>query len=202
MMLRTARLSCPQKHLGYIPPPPTPVARRQVSEKKAKQWCGAKGGIPHFDTSAKARAAISLPFARLAADPCMGVVCCARLVWRAPDARRTCLLSRQCCPVPKVLFWLCPRGWLVQEDLNVDDAFATIARNALKNETEEELYIPGGFCNWHVVCARCGGFQPACGLCTVRRRRAPPMRMAGSTRSFWVNCRFPSATVGQQMDPV
>ena len=30
-----------------------------------------------------------------------------------------------------------------QEDLNVDDAFATIARNALKNETEEELYIPG-----------------------------------------------------------
>lgn len=29
-----------------------------------------------------------------------------------------------------------------QEDLNVDDAFATIARNALKNESEEELYIP------------------------------------------------------------
>lgn len=54
---------------------------RQVSEKKAKQWCGAKGAIPHFDTSAK-------------------------------------------------------------EDLNVDDAFATIARNALKNESEEELYIP------------------------------------------------------------
>lgn len=26
---------------------------RQVSEKKARQWCGAKGGIPHFDTSAK-----------------------------------------------------------------------------------------------------------------------------------------------------
>ncbi len=25
----------------------------------------------------------------------------------------------------------------------MDDAFATIARNALKNETEEELYIPG-----------------------------------------------------------
>jgi Ras-related protein Rab-7A len=24
----------------------------------------------------------------------------------------------------------------------VDDAFATIARNALKNESEEELYIP------------------------------------------------------------
>ena len=29
-----------------------------------------------------------------------------------------------------------------QEDLNVDDAFQTIARNALKNESEEELYIP------------------------------------------------------------
>lgn len=28
---------------------------RQVSEKKAKQWCGAKGAIPHFDTSAKVR---------------------------------------------------------------------------------------------------------------------------------------------------
>ena len=31
------------------------ILNRQVSEKKAKQWCGAKGGIPHFDTSAKAR---------------------------------------------------------------------------------------------------------------------------------------------------
>ncbi len=30
----------------------------------------------------------------------------------------------------------------MQEDLNVDDAFQTIARNALKNEAEEELYIP------------------------------------------------------------
>jgi Ras-related protein Rab-7A len=29
-----------------------------------------------------------------------------------------------------------------QEDLNVDEAFQTIARNALKNEAEEELYIP------------------------------------------------------------
>jgi hypothetical protein len=28
---------------------------RQVSEKKAKQWCAAKGGIPHYDTSAKVR---------------------------------------------------------------------------------------------------------------------------------------------------
>lgn len=26
---------------------------RQVSEKKAKQWCASKGGIPHYDTSAK-----------------------------------------------------------------------------------------------------------------------------------------------------
>lgn len=54
---------------------------RQVGEKKAKQWCAAKGALPHFDTSAK-------------------------------------------------------------EDLNVDAAFQTIARNALKNETEEELYMP------------------------------------------------------------
>ena len=50
----------------------------QVTEKKAKQWCAAKGGIPYFETSAK-------------------------------------------------------------EDLNVDGAFQCIARNALKNETEEEL---------------------------------------------------------------
>ena len=51
---------------------------RQVTETRAKQWAGAKGGIPCFETSAK-------------------------------------------------------------EDVNVDEAFATIARNALKNETEEEM---------------------------------------------------------------
>lgn len=51
---------------------------RQVTEKRAKQWATAKGGIPCFETSAK-------------------------------------------------------------EDVNVDEAFATIARNALKNETEEEM---------------------------------------------------------------
>lgn len=55
-------------------------AKMQVTEKKAKQWCTAKGGIPYFETSAK-------------------------------------------------------------EDLNVDSAFQCIARNALKNETEEELCV-------------------------------------------------------------
>ncbi|KAK9839886.1 hypothetical protein WJX81_008483 [Elliptochloris bilobata] len=54
---------------------------RVVTEKKAKQWCTAKGGIPYFETSAK-------------------------------------------------------------DDVNVDSAFQCIARNALKNETEEEQYIP------------------------------------------------------------
>jgi len=54
---------------------------RVVTEKKAKQWCTSKGGIPYFETSAK-------------------------------------------------------------EDINVDAAFQCIARNALKNETEEELYMP------------------------------------------------------------
>jgi Ras-related protein Rab-7A len=54
---------------------------RVVSEKKAKAWCAAKGGIPYFETSAK-------------------------------------------------------------EDFNVDAAFQCIAKNALKNETEEEIYLP------------------------------------------------------------
>ena len=52
-----------------------------MTEKKAKQWCTAKGGIPYFETSAK-------------------------------------------------------------EDVNVDSAFQCIARNALKNETEEEQCAP------------------------------------------------------------
>ena len=51
-----------------------------MTEKKAKQWCQSKGGIPFFETSAK-------------------------------------------------------------EDKNVDDAFLCIARNALKNEAEEELCV-------------------------------------------------------------
>lgn len=59
--------------------------RRQVTEKKAKQWCTAKGGIPYFETSAK-------------------------------------------------------------EDVNVDSAFQCIARNALKNETEEEQCAPCALC--------------------------------------------------------
>ena len=50
----------------------------KVSEKKAKTWCGTKGDIPYFETSAK-------------------------------------------------------------EDFNVDAAFQCIARNALKNEVEEEM---------------------------------------------------------------
>jgi Ras-related protein Rab-7A len=54
---------------------------RVVTEKKAKQWCGSKGNIPHFDTSAK-------------------------------------------------------------EDINVEAAFQCIARNALRNEPQDEQYIP------------------------------------------------------------
>lgn len=55
---------------------------RQVTEKKAKQWCAAKGNIPHYETSAR-------------------------------------------------------------EDINVDSAFAAVARAALANESEvEELYVP------------------------------------------------------------
>lgn len=50
---------------------------QQVTEKKAKQWCGSKGNIPHFDTSAK-------------------------------------------------------------EDINVEAAFQCIARNALRNEPQDE----------------------------------------------------------------
>eukprot|EP00249_Psilotum_nudum_P009607 c22039_g1_i1 orf=497-1117(+) len=54
---------------------------RVVSEKKAKAWCGSKGNIPYFETSAK-------------------------------------------------------------EDCNIDNSFQCIARNALKNETEDEIYLP------------------------------------------------------------
>ena len=54
---------------------------RVVSDKKAKAWCSAKGGIPTFETSAK-------------------------------------------------------------EDYNVEAAFQCIAQNALKNEAEEEIYLP------------------------------------------------------------
>eukprot|EP00878_Enallax_costatus_P001655 GHUV01001807.1.p1 GENE.GHUV01001807.1~~GHUV01001807.1.p1 ORF type:complete len:207 (+),score=38.84 GHUV01001807.1:185-805(+) len=54
---------------------------RQVSEKKAKAWCSAKGNIPHYETSAK-------------------------------------------------------------EDINVEPAFSCIARHALRNEPEEEFYVP------------------------------------------------------------
>lgn len=54
---------------------------RVVSEKKAKAWCGGKGNLPHYDTSAK-------------------------------------------------------------EDINVEAAFQAIARNALRNEADEEPYMP------------------------------------------------------------
>ncbi|KDD73067.1 hypothetical protein H632_c2571p1, partial [Helicosporidium sp. ATCC 50920] len=56
-------------------------ASRQVAEKKAKAWAASKGGIPHFDTSAK-------------------------------------------------------------ENVGVEAAFAAIARAALRNETEEEVFLP------------------------------------------------------------
>lgn len=46
-----------------------------------------------------------------------------------------------CGPLYPLFAWP-PGPFLLQEDLNVDDAFQTIARNALRNEAEEELYIP------------------------------------------------------------
>ena len=64
-------------------------------------------------------------------------------------------------PAPLPSYSLCP-----QEDVNVDEAFATIARNALKNETEEELYIPGGAPGSNVLLSRCRfsfAFPPFCG---------------------------------------
>jgi len=54
---------------------------RAVSDYRARRWCGAKGNLPHFESSAK-------------------------------------------------------------EDINVESAFQRIARNALKNEPEEEYYMP------------------------------------------------------------
>ena len=51
-----------------------------------------------------------------------------------------------------------------QEDLNVDEAFQTIARNALKNEAEEELYIPE--VSKHVTCrGQAHGSMMDVGLC-------------------------------------
>ena len=38
----------------------------QVTEKKAKQWCTAKGAIPHFETSAKEAIAVEEAFIAIA----------------------------------------------------------------------------------------------------------------------------------------
>ena len=38
----------------------------QVTEKKAKQWCTAKGGILHFETSAKEAIAVEEAFIAIA----------------------------------------------------------------------------------------------------------------------------------------
>lgn len=133
---------------------------RQVSEKKAKQWCASKGGIPHFDTSAKV-GVLGMRVGLEEGERCHSGGACGdggqgagqesvvnlsmagweqhgRTVLHAaahvPLLDATCAASGHPCtpalPSP------------VQEDLNVDDAFQTIARNALKNEAEEELYIP------------------------------------------------------------
>lgn len=37
-----------------------------MSEKRAKQWCTAKGGIPHFETSAKEAIAVEEAFLAIA----------------------------------------------------------------------------------------------------------------------------------------
>ena len=42
------------------------MRRCQVSEKRAKQWCSAKGGIPHFETSAKEAIAVEEAFHAIA----------------------------------------------------------------------------------------------------------------------------------------
>lgn len=109
-----------------------------MSEKKAKQWCGAKGGIPHFDTSAKVRL-----------GGCRQAEACGGL--NIPTCRCCC---RRRCVLPLLLLEWPPPPPLTrptpappnfqppQEDVNVDDAFATIARNALRNEAEEEPFVP------------------------------------------------------------
>ena len=40
----------------------------QVSEKKAKQWCTAKGAIPHFETSAKENIEVETAFLTIASN--------------------------------------------------------------------------------------------------------------------------------------
>jgi len=39
---------------------------RQVSDKKGKAWCGSKGNIPHFDTSAKEDTNVDVAFQTVA----------------------------------------------------------------------------------------------------------------------------------------
>lgn len=46
------------------PPPPSasPSPLPQVTEKKARQWCAAKGNIPYFETSAKEDISVEASF--------------------------------------------------------------------------------------------------------------------------------------------
>jgi hypothetical protein len=124
--------------------PCAPPLLRQVTDKKAKQWCTANGNIPHFETSAK-------------------------------------------------------------EDINVEAAFQCIARNALRNEADEDLWVARPPGRRRRSCRRC---WPAatCGSEGASRLRAPPPQPACAPTSAACSaapnappCARPPAPPGLQL---
>lgn len=131
---------------------------RQVSEKKARQWCTAKGGIPHFDTSAKEDVNVDAAFqvgltgvdlrerwgrCRVGAERSAKGGCDCDADFQVCGGPRVCTVGPAAAAGPVrtgAHVEAIPRS--IKQVAGAAPHVQTIARNALKNETEEELYIP------------------------------------------------------------